>query len=293
MSLADLTFINHKQLLADMLAWERHLPKVDAFIGVPRSGLLVSSFLALRRNVRHIPLGLLKADPTNCIARCPLRDNNPAMIKGKHLKPITGNVMVVDDCVSQNAHTLKQLRAAFKDHPLNIYYGAVYRAEETKAVDFFYKEVPQPRMFEWNFFRHWNMHKTMWDMDGAICDDWAGKKEKFAQTEYQKHLGNAKPLYIPEHPILAVCTNRLSRWRPQTRNWLQRHDVKYVELEMSPYPDHDARDAGDNPRGQNKGYLYKKDPEAELFVESDIRQSRVIREISGKPVLSIDEMVLL
>ncbi len=286
----SLTFINHKEFQQDVLQWERNLPEVDAFVGVPRSGVLPAALLALRRNVRLVPLDTLLSQPTRCIAMAALRDSNPAV---KNRKPVNGSIMVVDDCCSQHASTMKNLKAKLKRCPLKVHFGAVYQAEETSELDFVHRTIPQPRLFEWNFFRHRDMRDSMWDIDGALCDDWSGAKEKFDTEAYESHLKNTKPLYIPERQIYAVCTNRLSRWIPQTRQWLQHNKVNYQQLLMSPYNDVDDRDQHDKPRGLTKGKIYAQHNDAKLFVESDIRQARVIAVASGKPVLAIDEMRLL
>lgn len=285
-----MTFVNYKQLLDDLAAWEPRLPEVDAFVGVPRSGMIAATWLALRRNVRLVPLNLLETDPAGCIASSSLRGNNLAI--RQRWRPDTGTVMIVDDSCNLQT-TMWGLRQRLRYVPLKIYYAAVYRSGKADSVDFCCREIPQPRMFEWNFFRHFQLDLTMWDMDGAICADWVGQKEKHAPAEYQQHLAAARPYYVPERSIYAVCTNRLPRWRTQTQHWLARYHVDYQQLLMSPYQDHEERDNRDVPRGTAKGKLYKEHEKAQLFVESDVAQAEVIARCANKLVLALDVMRLV
>jgi len=283
----QLTYITYDQFLQDILAFDEKIPEVDAFVGIPRSGLIPATILALQRNVRLTPLQLLYNQPVNCIFKTKLRSNNPAV--KRRPKHIQGRICIIDDCCSAEMSTMNEVKRkiANLDCPLKIIYASVYRAAKTCNIDYYHRQVPQPRMFQWNFFRHFNMHYTMWDMDGAICEDWT-KKEADDVEAYAKFVQEAKPKVIPEHPILAVVTNRLPRWSTHTKKWLEHHEVLPHRLVMSPYKDTTQRDAKDKPRGSYKARVYK-DSCACLFVESDVRQARVIANGSGKVVLTLDE----
>lgn len=289
--LSALKFVSYRQLLTDLESWERRLPAVDGVVGVPRSGVLVASYLSLRRNIRLVPLDLLLRDPAGCLEKSPLRASNPAM-KEKHFKPLTGRILVVDDCVSQHGMTMQELREKLKETPLQIQYGAVYRAAETTLVDHFFCEIPQPRMFEWNFFRHWNMHFSMWDIDGALCEDWTGVEDNQPES-YLQHLASAKPLYIPEQPIHSVVTHRLEKYRALTETWLRQHRVKYTNLIMCAASSPEQRRKKYAPRGAFKAEVYAMYDDAKLFVESSLKEALVVKQQTRKPVLSIETMSLV
>jgi hypothetical protein len=293
-SLAGLTFISYQRLTADVLAWERLLPTVDAVVGVPRSGILPATLLALRRNIRLVTLESLLADPQRCIELAPIRGNNP-LVK-HHPKPLVHKLLIVDDSCSQDVATLSRLRERLNEVrlPFQVYLGVLYAEESTGLqelpVDYVYRIVPKPRLFEWNFFRHYDMHYAMWDIDGAICADWRGREEE-SPAEYERHIREAPPLYVPERPVGAVCTNRLPCWRAQTAEWLARHHVQYQELLMSPYATPQDRREHDRPRGSAKARTFAASP-CQLFIESDADQAHWIARESGRPVLCLDEMRL-
>jgi hypoxanthine phosphoribosyltransferase len=47
----EMDFISYNQLVKDVRAFCGQLPKVDCVIGVPRSGMLVASLIALNLNI--------------------------------------------------------------------------------------------------------------------------------------------------------------------------------------------------------------------------------------------------
>lgn len=42
--------------------------------------------------------------------------------------------------------------------------------------------------------------------------------------------------YLPSHPIKALVTSRLEKYRPETEEWLRRHGVVYEQLIMLDLP---------------------------------------------------------
>lgn len=280
-------FVSWDQFNQDIQDWERKLPYFDAVCGIPRSGMPVASYIALRRNIRLVSLPEVLNNPSGCIASAPLRSSNPIV---KNRKPYGNRLLIVDDSSSDDSVTVNGLRKRLADQQcLNISYGAVYRASERSNIDFFYKEVPQPRLFGWNWYRHWNLQHAYLDIDGVLCEDWKGRPEQDEDTEFVQHLENVAPLYIPDVPVFGLVTSRLERYRPQTENWLRRHGVKYARLIMHPAETPEARRAAHD-HAERKAAAYAKASKARLFVESDVRQARKIHEISGKSVLCIDTM---
>ena len=282
-----MNFVSMQQLYDDVAAWERTLPTFDAVCGVPRSGMIPAAYIAIRRNIRLVELNDLLREPEGAIDRAPIRETNPII---RHNKRYENRLLIVDDSTSENSVTMSYLQEKLKDQTaLDITYGAVYRAAPSSKVDLFYRDVPLPRMFGWNWYRHWWLQHAILDMDGVLCEDWKGPPEQNQDEAFMQHLRTAKPLYIPDVHVTAIVTSRLERYRKETQKWLERHGVMYQKLIMHPGPTPEARrKAGDHAERKAAAYMQFKD--TVLFVESDVRQARKIHQLTKKPVLCVDTM---
>jgi len=113
-------------------------------------------------------------------------------------------------------------------------------------------------------------------MDGIICEDPPPNKN-LGTPGYEEFLKTAKPLFLPTFKIYQIVTGRREKFRKETEEWLDRHNVKYNKLimkethiptEQTPY--------------------FKADifinSNSDLFIESDEKQAKIIAIISKKPV---------
>ena len=285
-----MNFVSTDQLYQDIVAWVGQLPEFDAVCGVPRSGLIPAAHIALRRNIRMVALNELLANPDGAIERAVLRKSNPVVCLKK---PFGNRLLIVDDSASNKSVTFTELRKALAEQTtLEIHYGVVYRAGPASQVDHFYREVPMPRMFGWNWYRHAHLRSAMLDMDGVLCEDWKRRPEVDEDPEFLRHVHEAKPLYLPDIPVRAIVTSRIERYRAATADWLDRHGVKYGQLIMHPATSPERRRAM-NDHAERKANAYYRDAKATLFVESDAKQAATIFQITKAPVLCVDTMTLL
>ena len=292
-----MNFISLAELYRDVAVWERQLPQFDAVCGVPRSGLIPAAYIALRRNIRLVDLSDLLRQPEGAITRAPLRPNNPIC---RYKKPYGNKLLIVDDSTSSESATFKELREKLvAQTDLQINYGAVYRASGKSQVDYYYREVSQPRMFEWNWWRNWWAQFALCDLDGVLCEDWKGKSEVENDLEFAKHVREAAPLYIPQVPIKAVVTSRIEKYRKDTEDWLAKHNVSYSALIMHPATTPEQRrQMNDHAIRKAKAYAdtpdegYKNITKVNFFVESDVRQAAQIFKLTQRPVLCIDSMTM-
>ena len=284
-----MNFISLTELYRDMAAWERQLPQFDAICGVPRSGLIPATYIALRRNIRLVTLSDLLRQPEGVIKRAALRPNNPIC---KYNLPYGNRLLIVDDSTSSDSVTFKDLRSKLETQTdLQITYGAVYRASAKSQVDCYYREVAQPRMFEWNWWRNWWTQFALCDLDGVLCEDWKGKSEVSNDLEFAKHVQEVAPLYIPQVPIAAVVTSRIEKYRKETEEWLAKHNVMYSKLIMHSAATPEQRRQM-NDHAIQKAEAYKSVPESNFFIESDVRQAAQIFKLTQRPVLCIDSMTM-
>jgi uncharacterized HAD superfamily protein len=272
---ANLRFITHAELAIDCGCIS--VPNdVTRVFGIPRSGMLPATLLATRL---HLPLGIVGGEAAfgggDRMAEHEIRDGRTLLVDDSLW---TGKSM--EDAV----RTLVRMGVPAK----SIVMCAVYVAPETAShCDVYAHQVPSPRVFEWNLFHSWATHHLMLDMDGVVCMDPQVFDDDGAL--YVADIATAAAKYVPRSPVRAIATNRISRWRGVTTEWLDKHGAKYGTLHMRPEKTAlERRTAGDP--AAFKAALFKEDREAWLFVESHDAQAERIAGLAQKPVLSMESV---
>lgn len=261
-------------------------PEVDVIVGIPRSGMLAASILALHLNLPLLDLDSFLSGATPAVGRTV-----------KHTMSWNGGgsfrkAVVLDDSVATGesiSSARDKIRAA--DIPTDVLVGAVYASSQNPAgIDFHFEVVPQPRIFQWNFTRNKWIASACFDIDGVLCHD-PSRHQNDDGTEYVKFLLEAKPFLRPQIKIAHLVTSRLEKYRAQTEDWLDRNGIAYEHLWMLDLPTAEERRAL-GMHAKFKARIYK-ETGAHLFVESEHDQAIEIAELSQKPVLSIamQEMV--
>ncbi|MEO8466246.1 MAG: phosphoribosyltransferase [Gammaproteobacteria bacterium] len=264
-------FVSYAQMVADATAWARSgdFDDIAAVIGVPRSGAVPASIIALHRNVHVLQL----ADLSRPIAA-------PAIRRGGRELP-AGPVMVIEDTV-RSGKTVTALRRRLGAHTKcgrDIVYGSLYVRETSKhVVDRSGVVIPRYSVFQWNWQHVSGMGSMLLDMDGVLYPE-----------SLPADSPAARPLFVPTFQPRAVVTGRGDHLRPETHAWLRRYGIS-CPVHMMPSRPLDRELLG-GPAGFKAG-VYSKDDEAQLFVESDWSQARAIAGLSGKPVLCTENWKL-
>lgn len=246
------------------------VPSVDMVVGVPRSGLLVATILALLLNK---PMGTIDSLLAHTFIKGGYR--SPALKDMKH-------VLVVDDTVNTGKQ-IKALQQQLSTLPLQItYLTAYYNPSVPHVFDIALEACPLPRFFEWNILHHPLLDQACFDMDGVLCEDPTPEQNDDGEN-YRKFLIHAKPLCIPTIALGHIVTSRLDKYRQETADWLRRNEVKYSRLHLLKGVTAAER-ASSNMHASFKASVYNSLPLAPLFVESNPLQSREIFQLSGKPV---------
>ena len=275
------------ELDADVVEWLQRLPRdLELIVGIPRSGLLAASLLALHMNL-------------------PMTDVE-GLIEGRVLQPgpryagdVVGllseprHVLVVDDSVllgRQLEIVKKRVRAARLPHTIS--YAALYPAPGSEHhVDFFFEIIETPRCFEWNLMHHpWILSKTCMDVDGVLCRD-PSPTENDDGPQYRQFLEATDRRYLPTAPVRWLVTARLEKYRALTEEWLRTNGVEYGELIMMAYPDMAARRAA-NAYASFKAEMYRRTG-ALLFVESSPTLAAEIAHLSGKSVFCLETRTMI
>ncbi len=272
-------------LNATIVANLHRLPRdVDLVVGVPRSGLLAASLLALALN---LPLAdvdgfaagrLLASGRTRRSGRLDLTAD-----KVRH-------ALIVDDSID-TGRSLASARSSLErlEASTTVTYCAVYGTGGSGSADLVLEVVPQPRVFEWNVMHHETLEASCVDIDGVLCLD-PDEDENDDGPAYLAFLAQARSMSRPTRRIGTLVTSRLEKYRPQTEAWLAAQAVAYDRLVMLDLPDAATRRRL-GAHASFKGEHYRRSS-AVLFIESECDQARQIAAISGKDVLCMEDQAL-
>jgi orotate phosphoribosyltransferase len=266
----------------DVARWSTQLPQdIDLVVGIPRSGLLAATVLALHRQLPLTDLdGLLAGRLLGGGRRLSETDTASSI-------PEARRILVVDDSVYTGS-AIAKARAAIAGSPLadRVEFGVVYATSgSTSYVDHYFDITPQPRVFAWNVLNHDCLVESCVDIDGVLCRD-PSPEENDDGARYEEFLTETPVIWRPRMKVGYLVTNRLERYRPQTELWLERAGIGYGELVMHPAESGAARLVAGN-HGRRKGEFYRS-TNAPLFIESDLHQSIEISTLAGKPVYCTD-----
>lgn len=243
--------------------------KIDAIVGIPRSGMIAASILAT-----HLQKPLADVEGF-CSGR---------VYRRFHTKTAAARILLLDDTVNKGRAMSWAVETIRQKRPdVQITRAAVWHSSATTSdmIDFTFEHCPSPRVFSWNMWKHIRLPNWCFDMDGVLCRD-PLKEENDDGPMYLRFLETAEPLFIPQRPIGHIVTCRLERYRKPTESWLRRHGIQYDGLHMMQHPDKQARMAAGG-RGEWKAEHCKK-LGAEFFIESNPGQAAKIAKIAGVPV---------
>jgi uncharacterized HAD superfamily protein/hypoxanthine-guanine phosphoribosyltransferase len=260
---------------------------IDLIVGVPRSGMLAGCLMALYLNLNVCELDGYKRN--ELLQKGATRKTRHDWIKypsdAKH-------VLIVDDSIDSGL-SIKMVKEKLK----GVTYGskttfcAIYSSTENhEGVNIYFELVKLPRVFEWNLMHRPALSQYCLDVDGVLCLD-PSEHENDDGILYRKFLENAKPLMIPSFPVGHLVTSRLEKYRAETEQWLDRHNIEYRNLHMLDLPDAATRRRLAC-HAKFKSEVYKSLDEAQLFVESATSQAKEIARLAGKPVLSFEDQVI-
>lgn len=271
-----MNYVSYRQLDQDLRDFAAKLPEFDMIAGVPRSGLMVASRLALLKNCA---LGVVEG-----LAGTILRlQGGP-----RDLTTDVQRILVVDD----SANTGKAMNDVRKSLYLmkGVEYAALYVVPGVaeRLLDHAGRFIENPRTFAWNLFNPTVLADAAVDIDGVLCNDPTpadGNDEAFAAF-----IANAKPRFITPYRIHSLVTCRLERDRPATEDWLKRHGVVYDHLEMMQFASKAERERA-NIYAEYKARKFIGSG-CSLFIESNLSVAKKIAERTKKPVICTEDFEL-
>jgi len=266
--------------------WIKTFPRqYDLIVGVPRSGMLIASIIALK-------LGKALATPEL------LRQGkfwHSSFIQGKLSLEEINHVLVVDDSVDTGramSRAMESIQSASEGITVTKA-SLIVRKEAKPMVDLYHKVISPPSVFEWNILHrkiasYWGNGVLAVDMDGVLCAD-CPEGVDHDEELYLEWIKTAKPYLIPAFEIDAIVTSRLEKYRQETGAWLEQNNVKYKNLYMWKIGDKSERN-GNFARHKIDELLQLK---PDMYWESTWDQSQKIWAETKIPTLCIDEMTLL
>ena len=254
--------------------------EVDLIVGIPRSGLMAASMLALMLNKKFCDVASFFDNrslqhgstrmPSNCDLAYPLQART---------------ILILDDSVDSGRSMRRVLSEleSLRDGRTFIT-AAVYASNHGRsAVDLYFEHVDMPRFFAWNLFHRNELAHCCVDIDGVLCND-PTHEENDDGARYLRFLENATPLARPTYRIGHLVTSRLEKYREPTERWLNAHNIQFEHLHMLDLPSAaERRRLGCH--AQFKASVYRSLGTSTLFIESEPNQAMEIARLSGKPVL--------
>jgi len=279
-------FVSIDQASIWTLEWIKSFPKqYDLIVGVPRSGMLIASIIALKLGKGLTTPELLQRNEFW----------HSSFINEKLSFDEIKRVLVVDDSVDTGrttANAMSRIQSMSGDIQITTA-SLVVRDEAISYVDLYHKIIAPPRVFEWNILHrkiasYWGHGVLAIDLDGVLCEDCPQGVDNDEKL-YLDWIRNAKPYLIPAFEVDAIVTNRLEMYRQETEQWLKENNVKYKTLRMWNVPKKSDRNG--NFASYKIDELSRLKPD--MFWESNWSQSQEIWAETKIPTLCIKEMTLL
>lgn len=254
---------------------------IDLVVGIPRSGMLAASIIALKLN---LPL----TDLYSFLRNDELKRGSTRTYKRNELLRAQDarKILLVDDSVATGQslnQALEKLQQAGYDGQMLTLAGFAEKKNAHK-VDICLEVVEQPRVFEWNVMHHGIISHACLSLEGVLCEP-PSAAQKADEALYRKYLSEARPLIIPSVKTAHLITGRAEKHRAETEAWLAAHGVQYGKLHMMEVPADEEQRA----RLQKfKASVYASDSFARLFIERDPLQAQEIVKTTQKPVYCLE-----
>ena len=250
-------------------------------IGIPRSGMLPASMIAMWLNLPMYYLDRLGfPQPLSAATRF----GGIRMLKHKGSN---GSLLVVDDTV-YNGTAMKNFTPRILE---DIHTSSVYvRPQSDFKPDFYAKELNAPHLLEWNLFNCVYIEHALLDFDGILSPN-IPYEVCIDEEKYIEYIKNVKPFphRIPKTYCKGIVTARLEKYRSITENWLKQHGINYGFLKMYPTEDEAKRDKNHVEEASTFKAKIFSQSDAKFFIESEIAEAVRIRKKSGKFVICPEE----
>lgn len=259
----DFNFIN--ALIANNL---QKIPSdTDLVVGIPRSGLIVSTLIAEYTNKPHTDIFSYLAGVGN------YKLNSGSYAPSTNYEAVH-TVLLVDDAmgVGLTMGRAKSMISAKFPNVKIITCVAFVEAFSVEKVDIYFL-ILKDQFLPWSILKR-GISDACVDIDGFLTEDVPADMDDDG-IKYVQFLTMQRPKFIPDRKINTLVTGRLSKYRKITEEWLRSHNVLYGSLIMCPLGSKKERDSQD--MGHYKAEVFKR-LSTPLFIESDYREAKQIKQ---------------
>lgn len=272
-----MNFVSYQELIQDTEALCNRNPQwreLSGVIGIPRSGMIPASQIAMRYN---LPLADLHSFLNTSGRFYPSRDGQQYSDRSE-----SNGILLVDDS-SWSGNSLATALTELSIHPIlkSILVETATIYGNPESSQYCYRQVSAPRIFEWNWTRNAYLQETMLDLDGVFCYD-PDPSQTRNREYYEGWLPDAIPRHLPTQKVRAIVSSRLEKYRRQTEAWLKQWKVEYQELCLLDCTEEERHEG--NLHAEHKVAWYS-NSNSQLFIESDLAQAEHIYGRVGKSVL--------
>lgn len=268
------TFITSAQFTADTITFLATLPAdIDCVVAIARSGLLPGSIVA---HLRHLPM-LTVSRQTG------IHDpGHGGRMENRDKSRPPSHILLIDDTAA-SGHEMSMCTPIVRERfpEARITRAVIYsKPEVVGALDTCFATYSGLHYLEWNFVNAGHGQQAAFDMDGILNRDFTYEECQDDDT-YRRVMADIEPLYLPRRmPVPLIVTARPESTRDITLEWLAKWGVKVDGLVMWPGAWHP-------PSSEVAPWKAKHYAESQyhLFIESSEDQSKLINEITGRPVL--------
>tara|TARA_R110000824_G_scaffold128568_4_gene289496 strand:+ start:14552 stop:15595 length:1044 start_codon:yes stop_codon:yes gene_type:complete len=276
------TFNNLIEDCRDLLLPQIVNLNLKGVLGIPRSGVLPASVIALWLNLPIYTMNKLSYDlePMSAFSD----------FGGYRMKDYgnpEGKILVIDD-TTFSGKAIELVRSKIKE---DAFYATVYtHPASVDKVDFFAKILPPPHALEWNLFNSTYVERTLLDFDGILCPNVPHEK-CINEKDYIDYIKNVEPFYhrMPKSTCCGIVTARLEKYRDITEGWLKKYGIEYLSLIMYPTEREDVRNKNHIQEAANFKAKHFVESDADFFIESERAEAIIIRRESGKLVFCPEE----
>lgn len=270
-----MNIITYNQLLTDVKNSLWLFAKYDLIVFIPRSGMMVAGIVSGYTNIRVTSLDSFLKNEIYSNTYTKLISNND--IK---------KILLVDDSVSTGnsfGKSIDKIMVA-KASQFKIDKYAVYATHEgASKVDYYSRIIEKPRYFEWNLFHTKHAFDFAFDLDGVLCHD----PDKFDKKKYDNFIKNAKVKIKPTYKVGLIVTGRHEKYRSGTEQWLNDNNFKYEKLVM--YDSDEKHNDVNHQHAILKAKSIKNNNHIKLYIESSVKQAKIISSLVSIPILCIDD----
>lgn len=242
---------------------------IDLVVGIPRSGLIVSSLIAeyIRKPSTDLFSYLNDVDnyKLNVGSLAPASDVKNANV-----------ILLVDDAMGVGITMEKAKNMILSKKPTAKVITCVEFVEpfSTNKVDIYFS-IMKDQFLPWSVLKR-GISDACCDIDGVLTEDVPAEFDDDGE-KYINFLKNQRPKFRPDRKIHTLVTGRLEKYRGITEEWLRQHNVQYGNLIMLNLPNKQEKMKQDT--GNFKAEVFRKSG-LQLFIESDFREGNVIKSLN-------------